>query len=802
MLYQKLKSLLVLFAFTTISFWGWGCSQESDEEQVKGEEIVLVEKAYDFLDNLRTAEVVSKNIDFVSVEKSLYTIKGEARLVLGQHPNSEVVFENIFIEQNTKLEFGIGINQPAWDKPGDGVVFEIHIVDEESQDILIFSKYIDPKNNIEDRKWFDEEVDLNNFSGQEVSFVFKTTGGSKGNISYDWSGWSNARITSEAELALADYPIRFETIKHDLIEEFADAEIVPNPNSAAQIEKVRLNLNSNSQIGGEEREVILTSPPSEFSYQLKIPDNAFLEVGIGVGAESHAKEVAFEVYVNNNLIFSRDVAGGRKDACWLDQEIDLSKYSGEKVDLRFKALANPKNQAGKTRIMAGWSHLRIIETIPVTRNLSSKDRPNVILMVLDTQRADHLSCYGYHRDTSPTLSQFAEQGILFENAISQSSWTWPATASILTGLYPYGHGVTNDESSFLVNSIVTLAEILEENHFTTFGLSGNPLISKDKNFDQGFATFIEVPWARAEHLNHRFLKWLDRNKKLQFFAYLHYMDPHDPYRAPGEYYDMFDPDYKGKYNFRKGNDVRNAVNPLWKAINYGLLDIEYTGRDIEHLAALYDGEIRYWDNQFSILLESLKELNILNKTIIVITSDHGEEFLEHGKLKHRIQLYDETIKVPLVIWFPDIIEGKRIPEQVETVAIYATLCKMLGIEIPKDIQGESLLPGINAKSRNSHAYSQTEHAFIFGRETVTKNSVRTREWKLIHTPSENEYELYDLLEDNGELKNLFGSHLGIENDLKSKLEEWVSKTKKIMPETRRGIDQQTMKKLRSLGYIR
>ena len=124
------------------------------------------------------------------------------------------------------------------------------------------------------------------------------------------------------------------------------------------------------------------------------------------------------------------------------------------------------------------------------------------------------------------------------------------------------------------------------------------------------------------------------------------------------------------------------------------------------------------------------------------------------------------------------------------------------METAKDIQGESLLPGIDAKPGSSYAYSQTEHAFIFGRGAATKNSVRTREWKLIHTPSENRYELYALREDNGELKNLFGSHLGIENDLKSKLEEWVSKTKKIMPETRRGIDQQTMKKLRSLGYIR
>ena len=265
MLYKK-HLLLSLSVITAMCFWGWACSCESGRD-----EILHVEKTYNFLDNLRAADVVTKSVDFVSEEKTLFTINGEARLVLAQHPNSEVVFKNRSILKNAELEFGIGINQTAWDKPGDGVVFEISIVDEESQDILIFSKYLDPKNNIEDQKWFDEQVDLSNFSGQEVSFVFKTTGGSQGNISYDWSGWSNARITSEVELALADYPISFETTKHDLIKEFAGVEIGSNTNGAARIEKTRLSLNFNSMIGGEEREVILASPSAEFSYKADSP---------------------------------------------------------------------------------------------------------------------------------------------------------------------------------------------------------------------------------------------------------------------------------------------------------------------------------------------------------------------------------------------------------------------------------------------------------------------------------------------------------------------------------------------------
>ncbi len=802
MSYKKLKLLLIFILITAGTFFLWGCSQESGKEGVKGQaEIVQVEKAYDLLENLRAAEVVTKSVDFASDKKIFFTINDEKRLVLAQHPTSEIVFKDLYIDQKAKLEFEFGINQAAWDKPGDGVLFEIQIVEEKSQAKLIFAKYIDPKNNTKDRGWFNQSVDLSNFSEKKVSFVFKTTGGPKNDISFDWSGWSSARITWNTETALADYPINLESTKYDLLTEFPRAELGESKNGKARIKKSKIKVNSDYRINGEEREVILAYPLSEFSYALKIPDEASLEVGIGVAAESIGKDVKFEVYVNQDIVFSKHIWGGKDDSSWFDNKINLSRYSGKKVNLRFKT-SNYESEAVTNPIMAGWSILRITGVIPVKRSLSSKDRPNIILIVIDTQRADHLTCYGYNRDTSPTLAEIAKNGVLFENAISPSSWTWPATASILTGLYPYTHGIINDESSYLVNSIKTLPELLQENHFTTIGITGNPLVSKDKNFDQGFETFWEMPWTRAEHFNHRFLKWLEGNKNLQFFAYLHYMDPHDPYGAPGDFYDMFDPDYEGTYDFGKRKGVSSAVNPLWEAINYKGEHLDYTERDIEHLAALYDGEIRYWDSQFAHLLDELRRQNVLHKTIIVITSDHGEEFLEHGKLKHGVHLYDETIKVPLIIWAPNMISPQKIKDQVETIDIYATLCKMVGLEIPNEIQGVSLVPWTESSFPDPYAYSQTEHAFIFGARGATKNSIRTLEWKLISTPISNEYELYSLINDKEEKINQFGNH-SIGNELKAKLEEWVKTTKNNHQlGVRKGIDEETMKKLKSLGYIR
>ena len=552
---------------------------------------------------------------------------------------------------------------------------------------------------------------------------------------------------------------------------------------------------------GEEREVILANPPSEFGYHLTIPYNAFLEFGIGVVANSEFNGITFEVYVNSDNIYSKRVINSEYIQ-WNDERVSLTKYGGKKVNLRFKTVAGSQNQNSKDPTEAGWSNLRITEVIPIDRSLSSKDKPNVILVVIDTQRADHLSCYGYNRDTSPTLNKIAQEGLLFETAISQSSWTWPATATILTGLYPYTHGVTSDERSFLDDSIITLSELLQENHFTTVGISANFLISKGKNFNQGFETFIEMPWisskaSKAEDINHKFYEWLETNKNFQFFAYLHYMDPHDRYSAPGKYQNMFASDYEGENDFI----INGNVHPLWEAINFNKKEVEYTEADIEHLMALYDGEIRYWDSQFSALLERLKKLNVLTKTIIIVTSDHGEEFLEHGKLRHGLQLYDESIRVPLIIWNPEFIKRGRIEEQVETVDIYPTICKILGIEIPGEIQGKSLFPVTELKSLSPYAYSQTEHAFIFGKGRVMKNSIRTTKWKLIFTPFENKYELYSILDDENEKTDLFANHpIGVK--LKDKLEQWVEKTTKLNSGKRQGIDRATLEKLRSLGYIK
>jgi hypothetical protein len=184
------KFLTLFFIITAISFHWYGCSQEESERKTAPFLVVT----YNFLDNLRKAQIITENTDYVKLAKTEFAINNDKREVLFEHPNSEVIFKDVPMNEEAELEFGIGINPPAWDKSGDGVLFEITIIDEKSQKNVIFSRYIDPKNKEEHRKWFDNNIDLKAFTGQKVTFIFRTTGGSKGNRAYDWAGWGDPRI--------------------------------------------------------------------------------------------------------------------------------------------------------------------------------------------------------------------------------------------------------------------------------------------------------------------------------------------------------------------------------------------------------------------------------------------------------------------------------------------------------------------------------------------------------------------------------------------------------------------------------
>lgn len=185
--------ILIVFILVVWTFHWSGCLRDSKEDTAS-------RVTYSFLDNARSADVITRRPDYIKFGQEAFTINHDKRAILFEHPDSEVVFKDVPVLENALLQFGIAINQDAWNKGGDGVLFEVRIVDERGHTTQIFSKYIDPKKNTEDRKWFDYNLDLQAFSGQKVSCVLKTTGGPEANLDYDWAGWSDPQLISTGEM--------------------------------------------------------------------------------------------------------------------------------------------------------------------------------------------------------------------------------------------------------------------------------------------------------------------------------------------------------------------------------------------------------------------------------------------------------------------------------------------------------------------------------------------------------------------------------------------------------------------------
>jgi arylsulfatase A-like enzyme len=325
--------------------------------------------------------------------------------------------------------------------------------------------------------------------------------------------------------------------------------------------------------------------------------------------------------------------------------------------------------------------------------------PNILLISIDSLRADHLGCYGYDKDTSPVLDELASSGALFENTVSSTSWTLPAHMSLLTSMDISVHGVGRDGVS-LHPSIGTVTQVLKKEGYATACFCSSPYMNPAFGFDRGFDlyrnidledekikdTILPPPEERdavheditSPRITELAIDWLDKNHSRPFFLFLHLWDVHYDYIPPTPYDKLFDPDYRGKIDGR--NYVHNdAVNP------------EMDPRDLEHIIALYDGEIAYVDYHIGLIVKELKKLGIFDRTLIVVTADHGDEFFEHGEKGHRNTLYDEVTMIPLIFHLPDEISSVvKIPNQVSIIDIAPTVLDLVGIPIPGQMQGGSL----------------------------------------------------------------------------------------------------------------
>lgn len=384
--------------------------------------------------------------------------------------------------------------------------------------------------------------------------------------------------------------------------------------------------------------------------------------------------------------------------------------------------------------------------------------PNVILISIDTLRADHLGAYGYERATSPTLDRLASEGVLFESHMSSTSWTLPAHAAMFSSYPDSVHGAT-DTDRRLSEQVVTLAERFWAAGYETAGFFAGPYLHPAFGLAQGFDHYINCTsyaaalddspvdsWAMNQDVmqqSHRDVTnpivldavrdWLEGPRERRFFAFVHLWDTHFDFIPPAPYDRMFDPDYEGSIT---GEDFffDDAVNA------------DMPPRDLEHLIALYDGEIAWTDAHLQQLLDALAAAGELENTVIAITSDHGTEFFEHGNKGHRTTLFDELIHVPLVVWYPpDLPAGVRVAHQTRSIDIGPTLLELAGLEVP-DVAGRSLLPLAHGAEPDFDNRAVSE-LFSVGQRVRT---LRTPEWKLYDVLSLERRFWTDLVEDPAE----------------------------------------------------
>ncbi len=405
--------------------------------------------------------------------------------------------------------------------------------------------------------------------------------------------------------------------------------------------------------------------------------------------------------------------------------------------------------------------------------------PHVLLVVIDTLRADHLASYGYSRNTDPALGSFLDESVLFENAYSPSSWTTPATASILTGLFPARHR-SSFRGAALSEEALTLAELLTAAGWNSAGFSHNHNVSHKTSFHQGFAHFASFEgkatgYPDVSRMVDEVEDWLDDQRPGRKFLFLQPMNVHGPYKVPPSHQkDLLgrNPDPTFVYykqpmrGILKQGDLaaRELVGPA------------YLGSLVDQ----YDTAIRYLTDQLTQVFALLQERGIWEDTLVIVTSDHGEEFFEHGGFSHGYSLHQELLHVPMIIKLPGGSEPRRVQEWVSNMDLLPTVLDVLRLPLPEVLDGRSLLPLLKQERPEEPPQSRPRYFDIRWDKRCIASAILEWPWKLIRVQSNyeglsNQDLLFHLEKDPGETRNLATDHKDLVQEMGRRLSQAMAR---------------------------
>jgi choline-sulfatase len=415
--------------------------------------------------------------------------------------------------------------------------------------------------------------------------------------------------------------------------------------------------------------------------------------------------------------------------------------------------------------------LIILVAVPLALMMAcgNEARPQyVILILMDAVRPDHVGCYGYHRGTTPNIDELARSGVVFEDAVAQAPWTLPSVATILSSTFPSQHGAKRIEGKNVAmkDRETTFVELLAEKGYRTCSMSTAKIFIPELGLSQGFRESYVVGQepdvlekVAAMELTAASIAWLRQHKKEKCFLFIHHYDTHYPYKAEEGCTDRFNPGYEGPYRFRFGDSSLRIL----KAGRAGRLAdaVTLSDADVEQIKALYDCELVRTDSAIGRFADSLAAWGCLEKSLIIVSADHGEEFLERGSLDHGQTVFDESIRVPLVIYCPAVIgTGGRVRDQVGLIDLGPTVLDVLGLDVPETFEGISLLPlmtgGKYSPDRQFRSGGLPTPCLVA--EAIAhrpeKKALRCPPWKLVFDPFFGADQLYNLSQDPGETSNL------------------------------------------------
>ena len=576
------------------------------------------------------------------------------------------------------------------------------------------------------------------------------------------------------------------------------------------------------------RESLVARSPERIRFRLDLPAQAWLDLAVGTLEEN---PVTFRVRAT-------PVSGGAGGAVehehtvttayrWEPLAIDLGGLAGRSVDLTLELASDAPGRIG----LWGSPAVR-------TRARPPAGRPRgVVLIQADTLRSDRLDLYGHARQTAPNLTRWATGGALFRHAFSQAAWTKVSTPSILTGLYPTSHGVRQFYDR-LPASATTLAEAFRDAGYATLSLTSALFTGQMTNLHQGYEELHEasslpgrtgpfVSKTARENVD-RLLSWIERRDGSPFFAYLHVFDPHSPYEPYSPWDRLWvDPATRAEH-VRQRDAVTPHITEEFTRVRQlpSRSEVEAAGFDPEAYIAIerdwYDASIRGMDAELARLFERLAAPDLADETLVVLVSDHGTEFHEHGGVFHGHSIYGEITQVPLVAHWPGrVAAGRVIDEIVQTIDVAPTVLELAGLAAPDGVQGQSLVPLLDVDARAAADGSWPgwrSRPAISEREpnsTADSRPPRNRvsqaivegPWKLVANRSEGlpPYELYAWRDDPHDLKDVAAQNPEVVARMAATLDAWrrSAEAAKLPPDsvTEGTATAEELQQLRSLGYI-